>query len=620
MAFKLLRLVVTGPEKESATFDLSRPSTTIYGPSETGKSYVFQCIAYCLGGDTAPEEIPEAKGYQSIYLEIQTGRGSENFLDETEHQAALDLGDLPPKPQDGDIFTIVRGIQGGAEAVYRAHIEGTATARKLKVDCNELLKRLIGVSESVVFKKAGKKGVISAGPLRHWSMLSQTSIVAKESVLGDSNARMERSAALALMLGGVDDTAIEIGISTDARRAAGGGADAMRGMIESLRADLPPDTPKKDVEEALARVDETLQALSQQQKSRAQALEAVRSELAQTSAELRSCETGLAQSAGLVNRFKLLQRKYDSDFERLVSLDEGSAVYFLLDDVPCPLCGTTLPNQTKASLASPDVADKQRRAIAAEAAKIDKQRTGLAAALSYEIEQLRSFVAKREELQAALQSQSARERRMIDSGIDEFKVSATELARRRTELYTQARAFEEIARLTVEAAKLEAVSVGKNSRIERQLTQDGLELSDLVLQLIHAWGFESIRQVTFDAAAFDIKVDGRRRASFGQGVRALFLAAYYVALLQYAEKVGRPHPGFVVIDSPLKPFSDRKQGDPDVPMTTVNMRFYSWLADWVGPGQIVVLENEEPSVELKPVLLPLEFTKMPGVGRRGFFP
>jgi hypothetical protein len=482
------------------------------------------------------------------------------------------------------------------------------------------LKRLIGVSESVVFKKAGKKGVISAGPLRHWSMLSQTSIVAKESVLGDSNARMERSAALALMLSGVDDTAIEIGISTDARRAAGGGADAMRGMIESLRVDLPPDTPKKDVEEALARVDETLQALSQQQKSRAQALEAVRSELAQTSAELRSCETGLAQSAGLVNRFKLLQQKYDSDFDRLVSLDEGSAVYLLLDDVPCPLCGTTLPHQTRASLGSPNVVDMQRRAIAAEAAKIDKQRTGLAAALSYETGQLHSFVAKREVLRAALQSQGARERRMIGSGIEEFKVSATELARRRTELYTQARAFEEIARLTAEAARLQTVSVGKNSRIERQLTQDGLELSDHVLQLIHAWGFESIRQVTFDAAAFDIKVDGRRRTSFGQGVRALFLAAYYVALLKYAEKVGHPHPGFVVIDSPLKPFSDRKQGDPDVPMTTVNMRFYSWLADWCGPGQVVILENEEPPAELKPTLLPLEFTKVQGVGRPGFFP
>jgi hypothetical protein len=240
--------------------------------------------------------------------------------------------------------------------------------------------------------------------------------------------------------------------------------------------------------------------------------------------------------------------------------------------------------------------------------------------LSYETEQLRSSVAKREELQAALQSQSARERRMIDSGIDEFKVSATELARRRTELYTQVRAFEEIARLTVQAARLEAVSVGKNSRIERQLTQDGLVLSDLVLQLIHAWGFESISQITFDAAAFDIKVDGRRLTSFGQGVRALFLTAYYVALLQYAEKVGHPHPGFVVIDSPLKPFSDRKQGDPDVPMTTVNMRFYGWLADWAGPGQVVVLENEEPPAELKPVLLPLEFTKMQGVGRRGFFP
>lgn len=631
MAFTLERLMVAGPGKEPAIIDLSRPASVIYGPSETGKSYVYHCIAYCLGSDEIPEEIPQAHGYQSIYLEICARRGAELVADETDKQdefdwdapqdefefeRALDQVTAPEK-----VFTIVRGIQGGSEAIYRSTIEGTATARKLKLDCNELMKRLVGVSENVVFKKAGKKGHIAAGPLRHWSLLSQTSIVAKDNVLGDSNTRTERSAALALMLTGVDDAAIETGVSTDERRAAAGGVDAVYGMIQTLQADIPEDAVKKDVEEALSRVDETLKALSEQQKSRAQALETVRSEIARVSGDLRKRDVAIAQSAGLESRFRLLQAKYQSDFARLVSLDEGAAVYNLLDNVPCPLCGTTMEKQAKESLTSPEAANKQRRAISAEAKKIEKQRAGLEAALRYETKQLIDLKLERKGLQEEFERYGAQEKRMIASGIDEFKVSATDLARRRTELYTQVRAFEEIARLTGEAARLQTISATKNARIERQVAGDGLELSELIKQLLHEWGFESVRQVAFDASTFDITVDGRRRTSFGQGVRALFLAAYYIALLQYVETAGRPHPGFVVVDSPLKSFADQKQeGDPDVPLVTVNTKFYNWLASWKGPGQLIVLENEEPPAELRPTLDAIEFTKIDGVRRRGFFP
>ncbi|MGH3850238.1 MAG: ATP-binding protein, partial [Pseudonocardiaceae bacterium] len=411
--------------------DLTKPGTVVFGPSETGKSYVFQCITYCLGGDTLPEEIPEAQGYQSVFLELQAGPGSGMVEDEPDIQSSLGFDDPSPHSVDRDIFTVVRAIQGGSEAIYRAEIEAVPTARRLKIDCNELITRLVGVSENVVLKKAGTKGSLSAGPVRHWSLLSQTAIVARDNVLGDSNARTERSAALALMLTGVDDTAIETGVSTEEKRNAAGGADAIRGMITSLKADIPPETTKKDLDETLARVDETLAALSQQQKSRAQGLETVRGEIASASAQFRKCEGELAQSIGLVNRFKLLEQKYQSDLERLVSLSEGAAVYELLETLPCPLCGTNLEHHAKDSATSADSAKRQRRAFAAEAAKIEKQRSGLGAALLYESERLTFLKARRIDLEAALEGHSVRERRMIHSGIAEFEVSATDLARQR---------------------------------------------------------------------------------------------------------------------------------------------------------------------------------------------
>ncbi|MDR5743601.1 hypothetical protein QCE73_10610 [Caballeronia sp. LZ029] len=618
MTFRINRLHITGPGKTTAVVDFPGATALVFGPSETGKSYIYHCIAYCLGGDTPPDEIPESKGYDSVYLEVRGGRNAEAIIDESERQATLDLDEVD-SAVDPSVFTIVRALAGGAEAIYRGPIERAAAMPKLKFDCNELIKRLVGVSGSQVFRKAGVKANITSSPLRHWSLLAQTAIGAKDNILGDSNSRTERSAVLALIMTGVDDTAIQAGLSTDQRKAAGGGAEATRQMIKNLQADFPDGVPQQEIEEALARVDATLEALSKQQKSRSQAVEHVRLELAHSAKKLRACETELAQSAGLVSRFKLLGSKYQSDLDRLVALDESNAVYTLLEDVPCPLCGTTLPSDAKIALNSTDNLSLQRRAISAEADKIYRQQVGLADSLEFEESRRAELARKQKSLSTRLEELSRQERQLIDAGVGEFGHSATDLAEHKTLLFTQLRAFKEIARLTAETARLDSISTGKNARIERHLTQDGNQISKRVLDLLKTWGLE-VASVTFDASAFDIRVDGRKRTSFGHGVRALLLTAFYVALLEHAETLHRPHPGFVVIDSPLKNYADKEPLDSNVPLSTVRARFYEWLSSWTGPGQLIVLENERPPAPAADAMRPIQFTKIEGVGRRGLFP
>lgn len=58
----------------------------------------------------------------------------------------------------------------------------------------------------------------------------------------------------------------------------------------------------------------------------------------------------------------------------------------------------------------------------------------------------------------------------------------------------------------------------------------------------------------------------------------------------------------------------------DVPLATVNERFYSWLSKWSGPGQIIVLENEAVEPVVAEVLQAIEFTDDYSEGRQGFYP
>jgi hypothetical protein len=49
----------------------------------------------------------------------------------------------------------------------------------------------------------------------------------------------------------------------------------------------------------------------------------------------------------------------------------------------------------------------------------------------------------------------------------------------------------------------------------------------------------------------DFVIDGKPRGSRGKGLRAISHAAVTLGLLGYCQERSLPHPGFVVMDSPL---------------------------------------------------------------------
>ena len=47
--FYLEKLVLTGEDVEPAIVEFEKGLNVIYGPSDTGKTYIFQCIQFLLG-------------------------------------------------------------------------------------------------------------------------------------------------------------------------------------------------------------------------------------------------------------------------------------------------------------------------------------------------------------------------------------------------------------------------------------------------------------------------------------------------------------------------------------------------------------------------------------------
>lgn len=73
--FYITVLRVTGGHKPIAEIKFEKGLNVISGASNTGKSYIFQCIDFLLGARKNPKEIEESKGYSTFELEIQTYDG-----------------------------------------------------------------------------------------------------------------------------------------------------------------------------------------------------------------------------------------------------------------------------------------------------------------------------------------------------------------------------------------------------------------------------------------------------------------------------------------------------------------------------------------------------------------
>src|ERR1017187_4164526 len=79
--FQLRRLRVTGKGKDPAEVSFSRGFNVISGASNTGKSYILQCIDFMLGATKRPKRIQESVGYESVLLEIEDHEGKTHQLE-----------------------------------------------------------------------------------------------------------------------------------------------------------------------------------------------------------------------------------------------------------------------------------------------------------------------------------------------------------------------------------------------------------------------------------------------------------------------------------------------------------------------------------------------------------
>ncbi len=613
MGFVIERLEVIGNDKPAAVLTFSDGLNVVAGASDTGKSYVASLIDYAFGASSAPRSIEAAAGYTSVALDIRDRVSGEL------HRIERQFG----SPRATIARVLADGTLAGSRSVAARHAAGAETL-------STFLLSLSGFDDAwrIRINARGSLRSISFRDIAYLSVVHEARIIAERPPFVSENPieHTPRTDVLRLIVTGEPIIGEPVGLEPPVNRDPGGQVDLLRILIAEAEVELGDADHDRERLAAKARNASDLRsrALAAYDAASAELL-ALESRRAADLKSVREVDTRIAIAAGLEAKFNLLANHYDSDISRLNAMSEAADLLVALPIGVCPVCGASPEHHRADQVADHfDVGDV-RAAARSEISKTERLQAELNSVLigihadiegdATELAELReSTLAVDQEIQRRLSPilrSSAEDLRVSD--IERDDVTRTELILTRLDALRERLAgldpgAPEPAPDPVEPARL--------------LSVDLAPLLQEISVLLTAWNMPGAHNVTFSDRSKDLMIDGEDRESHGKGVRALTCAAFILGLLRNSSNHGRPHPGVVVLDSPLVAYREPDPTADDAGRLIaagVKDAFYGSLADGITGGQVIIFENESPGPGDMARINYVHFSKSAATGRYGFF-
>lgn len=606
--FAIRKLTLVGPGLENAELCFTRGLNVVTGPSDTGKTYIAECIDFVMGSGTEPKEIPEAARYTSALLEIESQQG-------------------------GRIFTLERSLRGGEIRVSTQGEGDQVLAAKHQGErddtISQFLLKLSGLSgKKVRTNQLGKTRPLSFRDIAPLIIVDEESVISATSPVlsGQHTKRTVESGVFRLLLTGTDDSSVIA--NEDPKVAKGrqeGKAEVLEILVQRTReqfVDLDLDVGHSifEMRDQLGRLNAAVDAASAE-------LTVERTSAATLEERRRSAWTHLRQAQSradvlseLQKRFALLQDQYGSDLRRLEAIAEAGIRLGQLKEVRCPVCGAPAEHHDSEHQQEHSAPADVVQACKAEAAKTARLLQDLRTTLASNAGEVDRLDLERKARQAELEATGAELKTLLEPRV----LAAVQMLRDRQALRdSYRRGLDLLEReLELEGLLAEANAPRKRERVDGPSSTvssgEAEQFSKDVEALLRSWRFPGLDRVTFSEDDQDIVISGRPRGSHGKGVRAIMRAAFNLALLRLCAREKRPFPGIVLIDSPLVVYREPDNDEGSFPHD-VKDQFYRAVAAGFSEEQVIILENDDPPEVVRTSANVVTFTGT-NHGRRGFIP
>jgi predicted nuclease with TOPRIM domain len=601
---QLRRIAFSGPKK-MAEMTFSNGVNVVCGASDTGKSFLAESIDFMLGGSEL-RDIPERTPFGEVQFDLDVNSG-----EKWRFYRASSGGNFKAKnliDEDAEI-EVLRKDHGHGKI---DNMSGFLLDKIGLLGKRILRSKKKGTTQSLSFRNLARLAIVQEGEIQQtgspfWG--------------GQYTLKTAELATIKLLLTGVDDSDV-----VETKRVGTDRAKQIE-LIDELLADIRQEIA--DVGEEEADLREQIGRLGGTIEQRRETLNAIQAQLDSLLAQRRelvdvrtAIEDRLDEIADLLTRFDLLLEHYAVDIERLTAIQESGAMFAHVESVPCPLCGASPEAQQHDTTCDGDV-EAIVQAASAEIEKIARLKGELQATVA----DLESEAASQEQelsnRNEEYENVNTQIQEIVAPTVSEERASFSELIEERAEVQKTLDLYARMAKLEERKTSLEedegeegsagAITTGLPDSVAH-------DFSLRVSKLLKAWDFPGDCLVHFDKETTDFVIDGKPRGSRGKGLRAITHAAVTIALLEYCLENDLPHPGFVVLDSPLLAYF-KPEGDEDRQLQGTNLKesFYSYLVNHHGTdSQVVIVENQHPPDSVLDGLNMAVFTGNPNEGREGF--
>lgn len=608
----LTHITFVGASVPTATIEFGRQLTLVRGPSDTGKSFIVDAIDFMFGANNL-KEIPERDGYSIVLLGLRLA--------------------------DDQRITLSRPVTGGAFGLYLSDVralplpvpDDTLNPKhnpSSDKNISRYLLKQVDLDEKRVRRNArNATDSLSFRNLAHLCLVDETQMQAETppALTGQYTTRTKEVSVLKLLLQTEDDSHL---IEEDAKQAKSRLTGARMEVIDRLLSDLEArlsETPEEqDLQAQLERINGTVE-------QRSGAVSGLTADRSRVTGRLRDAQnafnaarTELSDVAALQGRFGLLQQQYESDLRRLATLSEAGNLLGYFTPGVCVFCGADSEHQHYNLKCEGDGTALQT-SIDAEIAKTEALRADLLLTLD-DLRTRRETLQERANNARATSGRLSGELTTLDEQIAPKNDDLRDLLRMRTNIERSLGLYEQLAELQRMKTQIEAETESDTKTVSESMSLHVLrEFSTELRQRLNAWGYSDAENVRYDRSEQDIQAGDQFRSAHGKGVRAILHASFTLGLAQYCFDRDIAHPGFVVLDSPLVTYRPPDATgaviefvDESLPQGIVET-FYRDLQTRFD-GQVIVMENLDPTEALHEDSVDVPFTKRHDLGRYGFFP
>ena len=583
--FYIEKLIVTGTGKEPSILDFKPGLNIVSGPSDTGKSYVLECIDYLFGSDNT--RLDRNTGYDWVKLIIATNTGRITL------ERQVDANKIK-------VSSTSRNIDSGTYAISGKNN-----------NISDLWLQLIGITKDhhIIKNSRFERQRLTWRTFSHMLLIKETNVFQEASIImpKQNTASTAALSALYFLITGKDFAEAETKEDKKVKEAR---KHAVAAYINNRLADFSVRKaelvikPHQDAITLQERVEAVLDDIVKIENAIAESIKhnkQLLKEIFDTNAQLSECNT-------LYNRYQSLRSQYAADINRLTFIVDGDlSREELVATSKCPFCEGDISIQDEGGYAE---------ASRAELHKIKLQLSDLFEAES-------DLANERTEIEKNLAILSAKKSAVEDLLNGELKPKV-EILKKNLSEYRQAIEIQNEAaviheyEMTMKNELYEMLKVEDSEaefKIRSHFNQDIIDSLDAYInKILKQCKYEGFSSAYFSPNNFDVFVNGKSKGSFGKGYRAFLNTVLAVALMEYLAEQSKYSPGLLIVDSPilsLKERGDEKASD------TMKAALFQYLLDNQNAGQIIIIENSIPKLDYSKANV-ISFTKDVAQGRYGF--